>query len=136
MCHFSQPYSSFCFSPVIKNTVLNEIKGLKANKAVQNTDIPVNVLEENANIFGKHITLQFSKGTHSSKYPESFKLTNISPAFKQGSTNLKDNWKPISFLRIISKIFEKLIGKQLSNHYFQNLNVVLDRDLVRNIVFF
>ena len=136
MCHFSQPYSSFCFSPVIKNTVLNEIKGLKANKAVQNTDIPVNVLEENANIFGKQITLQFSKGTYSSKYPESFKLTNISPAFKQGSRNLKDNWRPISFLRIISKIFEKLIGKQLSNHYFQNFNVVLDRDLVRNIVFF
>ena len=35
ICHFSQHNSSFYFSPVDKNTVLKEIKGLSANKAVQ-----------------------------------------------------------------------------------------------------
>ena len=51
------------------------------------------------------------------KYAESFKLVNITPAFKQGSTNLKVNYRPISILPIISKIFEKLMCKQLSNHF-------------------
>ena len=71
---------------------------MSANKAVQNNDIPVNVLKENANFFAKQITLQLNEGICSSKYAESFKLSNITPAFKQGSRNLKDNYRPISIL--------------------------------------
>ena len=36
---------------------------------------------------------------------------------KQGSRNQKDNYRSISLLRVISKIFEKLICRQLSNHF-------------------
>ena len=85
---FSQHNSSFYFSPVDKNTVLKEIKGLIANKAVQDNDIPVTVLKENTNVFAEQITLQFNEGICPSKYTESFKVRNITPAFKQGSKNL------------------------------------------------
>ena len=128
---FSQRNSSFYFSQVDKNTVLKEIKGLSANKAVQNNDIRIKVLKENANFSDEQITLQFNEGICSSKYDGSFKLANIAPALKQGSRNLKDNYRPISILPIISKIFENLMCKQLSNHLrinFQNFNVVLERD--------
>ena len=74
---FSQLNSSFCFSPVDKNTVLKQIKGMIANKAVQDTDIPIKVLKENINFFAGQITLQFNEGIFSSKYPESFKFVNI-----------------------------------------------------------
>ena len=37
--------------------------------------------------------------------------------FKQGTRNLKDHCRSISILPIISKIFEKLICRQLSNHF-------------------
>ena len=95
---FSQRNSSFYFLPVDKNTVFKEIKGLSANKAVQDNYIPVKVLKENAIIFAEQITLQFSEGICSSKYAESFKSGNITPPFKQGSRNLKDNYRPISIL--------------------------------------
>ena len=45
----------------------------------------------------------------SSKFPTFFKFANVTPVFKQGSRNQKDNYRPISILPIISKIFEKLI---------------------------
>ena len=35
----------------------------------------------------------------------------------KGNQNQKDNYRPISILPIISKIFEKLICRQLSNHF-------------------
>ena len=73
---------------------------MSANKAVQGNDILVKVLKENANFFAEQITLQFNEGICSSKYAESFKLANITPAFKQGSRNLKDNYRPISILPI------------------------------------
>ena len=67
---FSQRNLSFYFSPLDKNTVLKEIKGLSASKAVQDDDIPVKVLIENAIFFAEQITLQFNKGIFSSKYAE------------------------------------------------------------------
>ena len=89
---------------------------MSAIKAAQDNYISVKDLKENANIFAEQITLQFNEGICSSKYSQSFKLVNIIPAFK-GSRNLEDNYRPISILPIISKIFEKLMCKELSNHF-------------------
>ena len=41
----------------------------------------------------------------------------MTPIFKQDSRNQKENYRPISIPPIISKIFEKLICRQLSNHF-------------------
>ena len=90
---------------------------MSANKAVHDNDIPVTALKENANFLAEQITLQFNEGICSSKYTESFKLANTTPAFKQGSRNLKNNHRPISILPIISKIFEKFTCNQLSIHF-------------------
>ena len=105
----SQRFSSFCFSQVDTNTVLKEIKRLSAKKAVQDIDIPVKVLKENTEFFAEHICRQFSEAIYSSKFPATFKFANITPVFKQGTRNLKDNYRPISILPIISEIFKKLI---------------------------
>ena len=84
---------------------------------MEDIDIPVKVLKENANFFAEQITLQINEGICSLKYPESFKFANLTPAFKQGSRNLKDNYRPTSILPIISKLHKKLMCKQLSNHF-------------------
>ena len=105
----SQRFSSFYFSQVDTNTVLKEIRRLSAKKAVQDTDIPVKVLKENAEFFAEQICRQFNEAICSSKFPATFKFANVTPVFKQGTRNLKDNYRPISILPIISKIFEKLI---------------------------
>ena len=115
--HFSQRYSSFYFSQVEKNTVLKEIGRLSFKKAVQETDIPVKILKENADFSAEHICRQFNEAICSSKFPATFKFANITPVFKKGNRNQKDNYRPISILPIISKIFEKLICRQLSNHF-------------------
>ena len=41
--------------------ILKEIKGLSANKAVQDTNISVKVLKKNTNIFAEQATLQFDE---------------------------------------------------------------------------
>ena len=69
------------------------------------------------NFFAEQISFQFNQGIGSSKYAESFKFANITPAFKQGSRNVKDNYRPISIIPVVSKLFEKLMCKQLSNNF-------------------
>ena len=58
------------------------------------------------------------------------KLPNITTVFKKRSKNQKENYRPVSILPTISKIFENILNKQLSiyfeNIYFFNFNVVLE----------
>ena len=44
------------------------------------------------------------------RLPSNLKLANITPVFKKDS---KDNYQPVSILPIISKMFEKLLYKQI-----------------------
>ena len=125
---FSQRYSSFYFSHVDKNTFLKEIKKLNLNKAVQDSDIPVKILKENADFFADYIYLQFNEAVDSRRFADVFKSRDIAAVFKQGSRNKKENYRQISILPLISKIFENIICKQLSNHFFyQNFNVLLEK---------
>ena len=108
------------FSPIEKNTVLKEIRNLKSNKAVQVTDIPVKRLKDNAEFYAEYIYLQYNEAMRSWNFPNFFKFANIAAAFKQSSRNQKNIYRPISILSLISKIFEKLMCRQLSN-YFDNI---------------
>ena len=87
------------------------------NKVTQDRAIPVKTLKENAECFTEYICLQFNEAICASKFPVSFKFANLTPVFKQDSRNQKDTYRPISIIPITSKIFEKLICRQLSNHF-------------------
>ena len=52
----------------------------------------------------------------SSTFPAALKLAHITPAFKKGSKNSKENYRPISILPNISKIYERCMYKQMSNY--------------------
>ena len=93
----SQRFSSFYVSQVDTNTVLKESRRLSAKKAAKDIDIPVKVLKENAEFFADQICRQFNEAICSSKFPATSKFANVTP--------------------IISKIFEKLICRQLSQHF-------------------
>ena len=45
------------------------------------------------------------------------KCANITPVFEKGCRNLKENYRPVSILPVISKIFVKLMSKQLSTFF-------------------
>ena len=51
---------------------------------MQETDIPVKVLKENAEAFAEYIYLQYNEAVRSSNFPNCFKFANIAATFKQG----------------------------------------------------
>ena len=59
----------------------------------------------------------FGKGC----FPDSLKEAEVIPVFKdKGDSNDKSNYRPISCLPPLAKVFEKLVFKQLSS-YFENI---------------
>ena len=70
----------------------------------------------------KIISNSFTSGT----FPDSLKISKVIPIHKDGSTQLVNNYRPISLLSVFDKIIEKLMHKRLygflteHNILFQN----------------
>ena len=48
--------------------------------------------------------------------PHDWKIARVIPLHKKGSRNLLNNYRPISILPIVSKVFEKVLYEQLYNY--------------------
>ena len=66
---------------------------------------------------------QFNRGIDENKFPEVLKLAKVLPFHKSGDRIDAGNFRPISLLPIISKVFEKLLLKRIED--FLNVNWVL-----------
>ena len=58
-------------------------------------------------------------------FPDSLKLANITPVHKKDEPTDKENYRPVSVLPLLSKIFERLIYDQLNEYLDQYLNSLL-----------
>ena len=71
-------------------------------------------------------------------FPAALKLAHITPIFKKGSKNLKVNYRPVSILPNISKIFERCMYKQISDYlgnFFFKFQFGFAKVSVHNTVF-
>ena len=49
------------------------------------------------------------------KFPDTLKRADVTPIFKKGNDNEKEN-RPVSMLSTFSKVFEKLLFEQINDH--------------------
>ena len=50
-------------------------------------------------------------------FPEKLKVAKVIPLYKKGDNHLFDNYRPISLLSTVSKIFEKTVFTQVYNYF-------------------
>ena len=66
-----------------------------------------------------------NKSFASGELPDCLEQGNISPIFKKDDPLDKENYRPVSILLLVSKVYEKLIYNQLSDHVENIFNVIL-----------
>ena len=54
------------------------------------------------------------------QFPDSWKVARVTPIFKEGDKTEKSNYRPISVLPVISRLFEKLVSDQLYQYMKEN----------------
>ena len=54
------------------------------------------------------------------KFPSLWKLANVTPVFKKGDNKYCSNYRPISLLSNLSKVFEKLVHKHIYEYLTGN----------------
>ena len=77
------------------------------------------------NEISKQLTVLINQMLKTGIFPDSFKTSKIVPLFKKGDNELLTNYRPISLLPTISKVFERVIYDQLY-WYFNNNNLLAD----------
>ena len=78
------------FTPITVETVKNIVYGLPQNKSVSG-DIPLNVLRSSEFTFS-YLAECINEVLRNSKYPESWKLSNIVPVYKKKDPTDKSNF--------------------------------------------
>ena len=114
--------STFNFIEPSLDEVEKEIKALNPKKANTFNNIPTKILKENVDIFCPVLYKLVVEAFQTGVFPDELKLADITPTYKKEDPTNTKHYRPISVLPTVSKIFERLIQKQLSSHFNQHLS--------------
>ena len=110
------------FELVSVTDVENDIKNIPYNKA-SGGDMPIQILKQSGfsyQILTDYINDAINKGV----FRDSLKIANITPAHKKDDPTDKENYRPVSVLPLLSKVFEILLYDQLSEYLEKYLNTL------------
>ena len=110
-------YIQPCTFSEVKSVIM-DLKNVKGNC----NSLSTKLLKENSQALCNPIAQIFNNIIQLGQYPDILKLACITAVFKGGDKTNPNNYRPISSLPILNKVFEKLLYKRL-NSYFENNNI-------------
>ena len=96
---------------------------INERKAPGLDNIPNKLIKIAAEIISPSLTEIFARSISTGIFPSAWKTARVSPIFKKGKKNDPNNYRPISVIPAVAKIFEKVIFEQLYNYF--NINRLL-----------
>ena len=111
---------NFTFQPIRDETILNIIDKLKPKKSLSHDGLSTKLLKFIKHATSNVITLIVNQSLNTGIFPDKLKCAKVIPIYKKGDDTKLDNYRPISILPAISKIFERVIFDQLYDHFHQN----------------
>ena len=121
--HFSQylrgDFPDFDFTLVTEMDVKKVVKSRRVS-GPGSDDVSLRLIKDGIDILAPTITSLINKSLTSGIYPNDLKIAKIIPIFKGGERNKMENYRQISILNAMNKIFEKIVYNQLLDHANQN----------------
>ena len=115
--------SSFNFECIDVSTVQKIIKDLASKNSCGHDSISSKFLKRIEELVVKPLSLIINQPLCTGIFPKKLKIAKVIPLFKKGDSHLFDNYRPISLLPAISKIFEKVVFQQ-TYEYFNKHNLL------------
>ena len=110
----------FAFHLINNNDTLPIIKKIKVSKSKGHDGVASELLNLINNDISNCITLIINQSLTSCIYPDSLKVAKVTPIYKKDDKKIISNYRPISVLPFISKVFESVIFDQLSEYFVTN----------------
>ena len=111
---------SFHWLPVTPLEIEDMLKSSDQKKACGHDNLPVKLLVDSAQYISNPLSYIFNLSLQLGQFPDPLKVAKVSPVYKKGDREQPGNYRPISVLPVLSKIFEKLVNNRLIEHLEKN----------------
>ena len=110
----------FEFRPTDSGQVLKLLNKLNKSKGAGLDKLSSRLIRECADLISPYISIIFNCCLTTGTFPDDWKLAKVTPIFKQGDRSDMNNYRPISVISAIAKVFERIVYNQLSSYLSEN----------------
>ena len=110
--------NSFCYSEISENNVLSILCKLNSSKATGLDLLSPRFIKDCAKLIASPLTHILNLSLSTGEIPVNHKFAKVMPIYKKNNKMEAGNYRPISILNMISKLFERIAYQQL-NTYLQ-----------------
>ena len=114
------------FECITKDYTIKAIDNLENKNSSGHDGISNTLLKTIKNDISQSLTIIINQMLTTGIFPDAFKLSKVIPLFKKGDSSLLVNYRPISLLPTISKVFERVIHDQMYE-YFNQFNLLAEQ---------
>ena len=119
-CPPFEQIDAFLFHNVSENQVQCALNRLKSNKRGGELGIPAMIYKLAHETLVPALTLVINNSLEKSIFPDVYKKAVVTPIYKKGDHTCPGNYRPISSLPILSKVFEQILATQIREHIDNN----------------
>jgi hypothetical protein len=105
---------------ISQDTVSKILKNLDSNKAVGPDLVHNRLLTAACDYISLPLANFFNKCLNDCAFPDPWKIANVTPIYKKGSKELCTNYRPISLLSCVGKVFESCVYKHVFGYLKEN----------------
>ena len=116
----NRPVTTFHFHEITKQDVMCIISKLPNKKSTGYDEISTETIKILSAVISPTLSLIINKCILNGTVPDEMKVSKIKPLFKKGDVTLLNNYRPISLLPCVSKIFERVLFNQLYEYFERN----------------
>ena len=116
---------SFSFHPIDQNSVMIYLKQFKTRKATGFDNIPGKILKLAHEPLSIPLTFLINSSISQNVFPDDLKCAEVSPLYKKCDNLNKVNYRPVSILTGISKVFENVMNDQILKHFIDIFHAML-----------
>lgn len=112
--------TKFSFKEVTIETIIKAIESLKNKTSFGYDKLTASIVKAAKNILAEPLCIIINKSLKSGIFPQKLKIAKVIPVYKKGDSASINNYRPISLLPVVSKVFERIIHTQLIEYLQSN----------------
>ena len=101
--------NNFEFTKVTEQIVKNEVLKLNTKKSSTSGSIPARILKQSVETYLPFLTKAINLAITECEFPDKLKTSEVIPLYKKQDPLKKENYRPISLLPHVSKVFERIL---------------------------
>ena len=96
------------------------MRKLNRKKAQGYDEIPTLFIKDGADILAEPLASLINRCLANSRFPSAEKCSKVIPVYRSEERSILDNYRPISILPVLSKVFERVVHQQLYTYLEEN----------------